>query len=565
MAANDYYNSYNAGRREDAPLPPVPPSSTPSPLPSPHPTRPHIDTQNLQSYGNSYPSAHSVHSVHSHPSAHTYHTGHSPVGSPFTDQAYPAYPQGTHPPTNPYGPVHGDDDTAYHGAGSYGQYRPMDNDPFADGSAIPLHAQQPKMDASPSRYNGDPEGQAPLVGGPDGMRRERSRRHKKKSGWFSGKITWVVFTLTVVQIAVFIGEIIKNATLTGSPIMIKPSFNPMIGPSGYVYINMGARFVPCMRHMGGGNEVDITPDIAFPCPNSTTGAAECSLNELCGMSGIPQSDGELRPNQWYRFITPIFLHGGLIHIGFNMLVQMTVGRDVELLIGSIRFFLVYFAAGIFGNILGANYAPNAMPSVGASGAIFGLIAITLLDLLYHWKERVSPKKELLFIMLDVVIAFVLGLLPGLDNFAHIGGFIMGIGLGISILHSPQLLRERTGMDEPPYSAVPNQKHDEFESVKNFTKQPVGFFKGRKPLWWAWWLVRAGCIVVVFVAFIVLLNNFYSSHSECKWCKYLNCIPVSDWCDSNTLTVEKTNTTSKRDLFGLERYALPDFDSPMPMY
>lgn len=145
--------------------------------------------------------------------------------------------------------------------------------------------------------------------------------------------------------------------------MIKPTFNPMIGPSGYVYINMGARFIPCMRHMGGGGEVEITPDIAFPCPNSTTGAAECSLNTLCGMSGIPESDGELKPNQWYRFITPIFLHGGLIHIIFNMLVQMTIGRDVERLIGSIRFFLVYFASGIFGNVLGANYAPNGMPSV----------------------------------------------------------------------------------------------------------------------------------------------------------------------------------------------------------
>lgn len=204
MAANDYYSSFNPGRREDAPLPPVPPSSSPSPLPSPHPTRPHIDTQNLENYGHSYPSA------HSHPSAHTYHTGHSPVSSPFTDNAYPSYPQDTHPPPNPYGPVHSDDDTAYHGAGAYGQHGRGDNDPFGDNQAIPLHAQQPKLDASPSRYNGDPEGQAPLVGGPGGMRRERSRRQQKKGGWFSGRITWVVFTLTVVQIAVFIGEIIRN-------------------------------------------------------------------------------------------------------------------------------------------------------------------------------------------------------------------------------------------------------------------------------------------------------------------------------------------------------------------
>lgn len=164
---------------------------------------------------------------------------------------------------------------------------------------------------------------------------------------------------------------------------------------------------------------------------------------------------------------------------------------------------------------------------GASGAIFGIIALTLLDLLYHWKERLNPKKELLFIMLDVVIAFVLGLLPGLDNFAHIGGFIMGLGLGISILHSPQALRERIGVDEPPYSAVPNPKHGEgLDTNKNFAKQPIGFFKGRKPLWWAWWLIRAGFIIIVIVAFIVLLNNFYVNHNTCKWCKYLSCLVSS---------------------------------------
>lgn len=215
MAANDYYASYNAGRREDAPLPPVP-AGSPSPIPSPHPMRPHIDTQNLQQYGNSFPSAHSV---HSHPSAHTHQTGHSPVvGSPFTDNAYPAYPQNSHIPPNPYGPVHGDDDTSYHGPGAYGQQRPLNSDPFVDNNAIPLHAQNPKNDASPSRYNADPEGHSPLVGGPDGMRRSHSRRHKKKNGWFTGKIPWVVYTLTVFQIGVFVGEIIKNGKHRPPPV-----------------------------------------------------------------------------------------------------------------------------------------------------------------------------------------------------------------------------------------------------------------------------------------------------------------------------------------------------------
>ncbi|KAF2140704.1 uncharacterized protein K452DRAFT_200449, partial [Aplosporella prunicola CBS 121167] len=529
MAANDYYNP----RRADAPLPPLPP-------PSPQPVRPQVDTQNL--YNNSP-------IMHSNPAS---------AQSPFDDRSYPAYPNPSH---NPYGPD-ANEDTAYHGnAGMYGQpphpYEQTPTDPFGDSNAIPLHSQNPKLEASPSRYNADPEYQYPLVGDPAQRKSDRRRHKKRKQGWFTGKITWVVFILTLVEICVFIAEIARNAILTGSPIMIHPYFNPMIGPSPYVYITMGARYVPCMRHMGGNNEINITPQITFPCPNTTSSTAtECSLAEACGMSGIPdpsKTNNEWHPNQWYRFITPIFLHAGLIHIALNMLMQLTIGRDMELLIGSVRFALVYFASGIFGNVLGANYAANGMPSTGASGALFGLIGLTILDLFYHWGERQSPWKELLFIMIDVVITFVIGLLPGVDNFAHLGGLIMGIGLGITLLHSPAPLRERIGQKEPPYSAVSSvaKDDDSGEGIKVFTKQPMGFFKGRKPLWWAWWLFRAGCLVAVIVGFIVLLNNFYFYHNQCSWCKHISCLPVKNWCEMGNL--EYTNTTqssSKRDLLGV---------------
>ena len=121
----------------------------------------------------------------------------------------------------------------------------------------------------------------------------------------------------------------------------------------------------------------------------------------------------------------MFLHAGLIHIGFNMLLQLTMARDMEISIGPIRFFLVYFSSGIFGFVLGGNFAAPGIASTGASGALFGIIALTLLDLLYNWQDRPKPWRDLAFIVLDVVISFVLGLLPGLDNFSHIGGFFMG--------------------------------------------------------------------------------------------------------------------------------------------
>ena len=227
-----------------------------------------------------------------------------------------------------------------------------------------------------------------------------------------------------------------------------------------------------------------------------------------------------KPNQWWRFIVPIFLHAGLVHIGFNLLMQLTLGKEMEQGIGSIRFFLVYMSAGIFGFVMGGNFAAPAIASTGASGSLFGIIALTLLDLLYSWQERKNPVKELIYIILDSVISFVLGLLPGLDNFSHIGGFLMGIALGVCVLHSPNALRRRMGED-PSYSSV--QSYFDTGST-SFFKNPVAFFNGRKPLWWAWWLVRVGMLIAIIVVFILLLKNFYSNDpSICSWCKYLSCI------------------------------------------
>ncbi|KAF2817636.1 rhomboid-domain-containing protein [Mytilinidion resinicola] len=519
MAANDYYN--DPPLRINQPLPPDPHLNNPLP-PTPLSTSPHPRPTGA--------------------------TPISPVASPFDDHTYPDYPTTSRPTPSNYG------DTGYHGAGGGYQQNPYhdSSDPFTDQNAIPLHSQQSlqgKMDASPTRYNADPESRFP--------------REKKKKGWFSGKITWVVYILTTVQIGVFIGELIKNAVLTKSPIEIHPQFNIMIGPSPYVLINMGARFTPCMHNVH--NVTDFQLELPWQCPNSTTNNAECTLSQLCGFGGVPYqkpgtplSDRSHEPDQWFRFIVPMFLHAGIIHIGFNMLLQLTLGRDMEREIGSLRFAVVYFSSGIFGFVLGGNYAAPSISSTGASGSLFGIIALVLLDLFYNWSTRRSPVKDLLFILLDIAISFVLGLLPGLDNFSHIGGFLCGLVLGICLLRSPPALRERVGADEPPYAAVDTMPLVDGEGggIKKFAKQPLGFFKGRKPFWWAWWLFRAGCLTGVIVGFILLLKNFYVWRNECSWCKHLSCLPVSNWCDIGAIRPEivTTNTTSRRDLFGLDGLA-----------
>ena len=231
-------------------------------------------------------------------------------------------------------------------------------------------------------------------------------------------------------------------------------------------------------------------------------------------------------------------------------------------------------------MLGGKFAATMIASTGASGCLFGILALTLLDLIYRWNERTSPVRELMFLIGDILVSFVLGLLPGLDNFSHIGGFLSGLVAGICILHSPNTLRTRIG-DTTPYQTIDKRKsindvgkrrslNDVLTSVKPkkskrktfanvataadvsaFAKEPVGFFKNRKPLWWAWWLLRVGCLIGVLVGFVALLRDFYLHRDTCSWCKYLSCLPINNWCSIGNLQL--TNTTgskAKREFEGV---------------
>ncbi|KAG5983197.1 hypothetical protein E4U55_000538 [Claviceps digitariae] len=451
-------------------------------------------------------------------SQHSHAAGPSPFASVFDDN-YATDSSNSLPNHGQY------PDTAYHGQRGPGT-RLRDDD-------IPLRDRTGKVDSATDHVYDAPELGA------------AGQTKKKKKGIAVGELgmlasnkkrtPWACYVFSVVQVAVFIGEIIKNGLLTGSPIMIKPQFNPMIGPSTQVLINMGARYVPCMHNVKEIQGSSIP--VLFLCPNATQNDQYCPLSEVCGFGGVPNPtfnnvDQSPQPNQWFRFIVPMFMHAGLIHIGFNLLLQLTLAKEMEQVIGSIRFFLVYISAGVFGFVMGSNYAAPGIASTGASGSLFGIIALTLLDLLYSWGERRNPVKDLMFILLDMVISFVLGLLPGLDNFSHIGGFLMGLALGVCILHSPNALRRKIGSDgQASYAAV---SPSDGNTAPGFLQSPIGFFKGRKPLWWAWWLVRAAFLIAVVAVFIVLLNNFYNGTHTCSWCKYLSCLPVSNWCDIGTI-------------------------------
>lgn len=171
------------------------------------------------------------------------------------------------------------------------------------------------------------------------------------------------------------------------------------------------------------------------------------LSILWGMGGEPtfrlgmsSPYGIYYLHQWYRLITAMFLHGGLIHIGFNMMALMQLGPALEELYGSARYFFLYIVTGAFGFLVSSFTGHN---SLGASGGLLGLVGAMLA---ITSKRGGSYMRELRAgLIRSVVILFVLGALPGIaiDNWAHGAGLAAGFVLGkIFADRQPMTARER---------------------------------------------------------------------------------------------------------------------------
>ena len=134
----------------------------------------------------------------------------------------------------------------------------------------------------------------------------------------------------------------------------------------------------------------------------------------------------MRAGEWWRFITPVFLHGSPMHIFFNMYALLSVGTFLEKQFGHGRFVALYFLAAFSGNVFSFLFAREGGFSVGASTAIFGLIAAEYI-FFYQNRELFGSfaRQAMGNTIMILVINLVIGLSPGIDNWGHIGGLLGG--------------------------------------------------------------------------------------------------------------------------------------------
>jgi len=356
------------------------------------------------------------------------------------------------------------------------------------GSSSPYHPEPSYV--GPGLYHGYVAGQSPLDPNPESedvhLQILTKRRHR----------SYFLILCTMVQLGMLIYSMVYNLQHFGELIETDP-FNFMIGPSAPTLVALGAKYTPCIIPTNYFNPPecpdeyrDSYPPVNIQLLNGTIIACG-DLEAFCAMGGFKEPDV---PDQWWRYITPIFLHGGVIHLLANMLFQVRAGFEIEREIGAIRMFFIYMLSGVFGFIVSANFSTK-IPAVGCSGSLFGLFAVMIVDLVLHWKLVPSPGCELIKLNSLALFSLLLGTLPFFDNFAHLGGFVMGL-------------------------------------FASFVFLPKVYF-GKWDICRKWTLLVISFVIVAGLMGACLYRIYFLGVDDsCVWCNYLNCLPIKAfeaWC------------------------------------
>jgi membrane associated rhomboid family serine protease len=152
--------------------------------------------------------------------------------------------------------------------------------------------------------------------------------------------------------------------------------------------------------------------------------------------------------EYYRLLTAAFLHGGVLHIMFNMWVLYALGPQLEQLLGRARFLVLYLLSALGGSVVSFVFGAPNVPSVGASGAIFGLMGATLV---VGRRLRADVTNVAVLIGINVAIGFVV---PNIDWRAHFGGLITGAIVAAVFAYVP-FQRRRPGQAITRGSAAGN--------------------------------------------------------------------------------------------------------------
>jgi len=239
--------------------------------------------------------------------------------------------------------------------------------------------------------------------------------------------------------------------------------------------------------------------------------------------------------EWWRIFVSFFLHSGVLHLGGNMIALWILGAWLEKSFGPYDMLTVYLSSGIAGQISSALFLPNSV-SVGASGAIFGLLGARWADHLqnYLFFHHLDEKPSFALLLVSTIALVGYSLLPDLNAFAHVFGLFTGSLIGDIVLIRPRVVT--------PLWAFWDKTAGEMFMGDNFNVEVIRTWGQQVRV-----LLAACAIAIEFLAFIYLFNA-EDVYEECEYCKYLQCFETPWWgCDDFSLascSFEKLNSADK---------------------
>ncbi|KAL9238770.1 hypothetical protein vseg_013148 [Gypsophila vaccaria] len=258
--------------------------------------------------------------------------------------------------------------------------------------------------------------------------------------------------------------------------------------------------------------------------NPLLGPTSATLQKM----GALEIDKVVHQHQSWRLISSMWLHAGVVHVLANMLSLVFIGIRLEQEFGFVKIGLLYTISGLGASILSALFLQSTI-SVGASGALFGLLGAMLSELLTNWTIYANKFAALVTLVLIVLINLAVGILPHVDNFAHIGGFITGFLLGFVLLMHPQ------------FGWVSQKHHCEGHGLQSIKSK-------HKPYQFVLCVVAALLLIAGISVGLVLVFRGVNGTEYCSWCHYLSCFPTSKWsCKPQQVFCESIQLGDKLNL------------------
>ncbi|GAB2271962.1 hypothetical protein Dimus_006790 [Dionaea muscipula] len=246
--------------------------------------------------------------------------------------------------------------------------------------------------------------------------------------------------------------------------------------------------------------------------NPLLGPSDSTLDK---MGALRETHVIRNHNNIWRLFTSPWLHAGALHLMIEVASVIFVGIQLEQKFGPWRVGIIYVLSGFTGSLVAALFVGSS-PAVCSSGALFGLIGSMLSGLIRSWKSYNDKMLALIALSFITTINFILGLLPHVDNFASIGGFISGFLLGFVLYFTPQLRSVASHKGIFDYGAAKSSSGALKQKLDRLVLRSISLV--------------LFCFVVI-CALVMVLNGF-SLREHCSWCQYINCVPSGTWtCDT----------------------------------